>query len=141
MRASGSSKIAANEDSLPGRSVSSAASVNTEDGQAWATEYWPDGSLVNILGVVFADATAVAAVTNKILAGPFNGSTFAYTVRRTRSIGSYAAIVDADVSITDDAGTVPHAVHACFRKSRRRLADRGIAQYRRLAGRRRRTAR
>lgn len=76
-----------------------AAAWNAGDGDAWAAEYWPDGTLVNILGAVFPTATAVASVTNTILAGPFKGSTFAYTVRRVRMVGT-AAIIDTDVGVT-----------------------------------------
>ncbi len=83
---------------------------NTGNGDAWAAEYWPDGSLVNILGVVFATAGAIAAVTNAILAGPFKASSFAYTVRRVRSIGTDAAIADMDVSVTNFRGLPPGAV-------------------------------
>ncbi len=87
-----------------------ATAWNAGDGDAWAAEYWPDGSLVNILGVVFADAGAVGAVTNKILAGPFKGSNFAYSIRRMRSIGTDAAIAEVDVSITNFHALPPGAV-------------------------------
>lgn len=87
-----------------------ATAWNAGDGEAWAAEYWPDGSLINILGVVFADAKSVAAVTNQILAGPFKGSTFVPTVRRVRLIGTDAAILDVDVNVTNFRGLPPGAV-------------------------------
>jgi uncharacterized protein (TIGR02246 family) len=83
---------------------------NAGDGDAWALEYWPDGSLTNILGVVFPTAAAVAAVTNKILAGPFKGSTFSQVITRIRFIGTDAAIVQADVNVTNFPGLPPGAV-------------------------------
>ena len=87
-----------------------ATAWNSGDGDTWAAEYWPDGSLVNILGVVFPNAVAVGAVTNKILAGPFKGSTFAAAVRRIRFIGTGVAIVEADVSVTNFRALPPGAV-------------------------------
>lgn len=87
-----------------------AVAWNAGNGNAWAAEFWPDGSLVNILGVVFPNAAAVGAVTNKILAGPFAGSTFSSTVTRIRFIGNAAAIVDTDVSVTNFRALPPGAV-------------------------------
>ena len=83
---------------------------NAGDGTSLAAEYWPDGSLVNILGVVFPNAAAVGAVTNQILAGPFKGSTFSPVVRRVRFIGANAAVVDTDVSVTNFHALPPGAV-------------------------------
>lgn len=83
---------------------------NAGDGSRWGAEYWPDGSLINLLGVVFPDAQSVGAVTSRILAGPFKGSNFAPTVRRIRLIGNDAAIVDTDVSVTNFRGLPPGAV-------------------------------
>lgn len=87
-----------------------ATAWNAGDGSSWAAEFWPDGSLVNILGVVFPNAAAVGAVTDRILAGPFKGSTFAPVVRRIRFIGTTAAIVDADISVTNFHALPPGAV-------------------------------
>ena len=78
-----------------------AAAWDAGDGDRWAGEYWPDGSLVNILGVVFPNAGAVGAVTNQILAGPFKGSNFTSVVRRVRYVGTGVAIVEADVNVTN----------------------------------------
>jgi uncharacterized protein (TIGR02246 family) len=87
-----------------------AAAWNAGDGDAWGVEYWPDGSLTNILGDVFPTAQAVAAVTNTILAGPFKGSTFTPVIRRVRFIGTDAAIVETDVSVTNFRALPPGAV-------------------------------
>ncbi len=87
-----------------------AVAWNAGDGNAWANEYAPDGSLINILGVVFANAQAVASVTNQILAGPFKGSNFQSTVTRVRFIGPAAAIVDVDVNVTKFRALPPGAV-------------------------------
>ena len=87
-----------------------AVAWNAGDGNQWAGEFWNDGSLINILGVVFPNAGAVATVTNQILAGPFKGSTFTPAVRRIRFIGTSAAIVDTDVSVTNFRGLPPGAV-------------------------------
>ena len=87
-----------------------AGAWNAGNGDTWAAEFWPDGSLVNILGVVFPNAAAVGAVTNRILAGPFKGSTFAPVVRRVRFVGTSAAIVDADISVTNFRALPPGAV-------------------------------
>lgn len=87
-RASGSSSIEANDDSIPARNVSRAASVSN----------------CSCVG------KAVAAVTNQILAGPFKASTFAPVVRRIRFIGADTAIVDTDVSVTNFRALPPGAV-------------------------------
>ena len=87
-----------------------AAAWNAGDGSAWGAEYWPDGSLINILGVVFPNVQAVVAVTNAILAGPFKGSTFTPALRRVRFIGTDAAVVDADVSVTNFHALPPGAI-------------------------------
>lgn len=102
---------AASSDAPMRASISRLATAwNTGDGGAWAAEYWPDGSLINILGVGFPNAVAVGAVTTTILAGPFKGSSFAPTVTRSRFIGNDAAILDVDVSVTNFAGLPPGAV-------------------------------
>lgn len=87
-----------------------ATAWNAGDGNRWAAEYWADGSLINILGVIFPNAQAVAAVTNQILAGPFKGSTFAPVVRRIRFIGANAAVVESDVSVTNFVALPPGAI-------------------------------
>ena len=83
---------------------------NAGNAAAWADEYWPDGSLVNILGVVYPDAAGVRAVTNQILSGPFKGSNFQASVRRVRFLGEAAAIVETDVSVTNFRALPPGAV-------------------------------
>lgn len=86
------------------------AAWNAGNGGAWGAEFWPDGSLINILGVVFPNAVAVSAVTTKILAGPFAGSTFAPSISRLRFVGSDAAVVDVDVSVTNFRALPPGAI-------------------------------
>ena len=83
---------------------------NAGDGKRWAAEFWSDGTLINILGVTFPNAQAVANVTNQILAGPFKGSTFQGDVRRVRFAGDAAAIVDADIRVTNFRALPPGAV-------------------------------
>jgi uncharacterized protein (TIGR02246 family) len=77
-----------------------AAAWNQPDGAAWGAEYWPDGELVNVLGMVHAGPGEVGGRTSQILAGPFRGSRFSYTVRRARMVGADAAIVDTDITIS-----------------------------------------
>jgi uncharacterized protein (TIGR02246 family) len=103
--------LATASEALLGASIARlAAAWNTSDGDAWAAEYWPDGSLINIQGVVFPNSTAVGGVTNHILAGPFKGSSFAPTITRTRFAGGDAAVVDVDVSVTNFRALPPGAV-------------------------------
>lgn len=83
---------------------------NAGDGNGWAAEFWSDGTLINILGVTFPNAKAVADVTNQILAGPFKGSTFQGDVRRVRTAGDSAAIADVDIRVTNFRGLPPGAV-------------------------------
>lgn len=87
-----------------------ASAWDAGDGAAWGAEFWPDGSLINILGVVFPNEPAVAAVTSRILAGPFKGSTFAPTVERIRFLGADAAVVDTDIAVTNYAFLPPGSV-------------------------------
>jgi hypothetical protein len=51
---------------------------NTSKAEAWATEYWPEGELINIRGDVLSGPSQVRDQTAKILAGPFRGSNFTY---------------------------------------------------------------
>ncbi len=87
-----------------------AAAWNAGDGNAWAAEFWPDGSLINILGVIFPNQPAVAGVTTAILQGPFKDSTFTPSIRRLRILGSDSAIVDTDISVTHFRTLPPGAV-------------------------------
>ena len=73
---------------------------NSSDANRWAAEYWPDGELINILGMVLPGADTVRGRTAEILAGPFKGSHFAYTIRSVRFIGANAIVLDTDISIT-----------------------------------------
>lgn len=77
---------------------------NTPDGSAWAAEYWSEGELINILGVVLAGAREVGERSAAILAGPFRGTHFSYRVRRIRFIGTQVAIVDTDISVSGFRG-------------------------------------
>lgn len=77
---------------------------NAPDANAWAQQYWPDGELTNILGLVYATPADIRDRTAEILAGPFRGSHFAYTVRRIRFIGTDAAIVDTNITVTGFRG-------------------------------------
>jgi uncharacterized protein (TIGR02246 family) len=49
-------------------------------------------------------------VTNTILAGPFKGSSFTPVIRRVHFIGTDAAIVETDVSVTNYRALPPGAV-------------------------------
>jgi uncharacterized protein (TIGR02246 family) len=77
---------------------------NAPDASAWAQEYWPDGELTNILGLVYVTPADIRDRTAEILAGPFRGSHYAYTVRRIRLIGTDAALVDTDITVTGFRG-------------------------------------
>lgn len=61
---------------------------------------WPDGELINILGAVLVGSGGVREQTKRILAGPFGGSRFTFTIRKVRSIGTEAMIVDTDIAVT-----------------------------------------
>ena len=73
---------------------------NAPDAGVWAKEYWPDGELINVLGLVYLTPGEIRDRTAEILAGPFRGSHFAFAVRRMRFIGADAAIVDTDITVT-----------------------------------------
>lgn len=73
---------------------------NAPDGGAWAREYWPDGELTNILGMVYITPAEIRDRTAEILVGPFRGSHFAFAVRRILIIGTDAALVDTDITVS-----------------------------------------
>jgi len=77
---------------------------NAPDASAWAQEYWPDGELTNVLGLVYVTPADIRDRTAEILTGPFRNSHFAYTVRRIRFIGRDAALVDTDITVTGFRG-------------------------------------
>ena len=77
-----------------------ASGWNAPNADVWAAEYWPDGELINILGVIYVSPADIRDRTAQILAGPFRGSHFDFVVRRIRFIGTDAAIVDTDITIT-----------------------------------------
>jgi uncharacterized protein (TIGR02246 family) len=77
-----------------------AAGWNAPNADAWGKEYWPEGELINVLGLLYASPAEIRDRTAEILAGPFLGSHFAFTVRRIRFIGADAAIVDTDITVT-----------------------------------------
>jgi len=81
-----------------------ASGWNTPSADAWAQEYWPDGELINILGLLYASPVDIRNRTAEILAGPFRASHFAFAVRRIRFIGADAAIVDTDITISGFRG-------------------------------------
>lgn len=83
---------------------------NTDDAAMWAGEYWPDGELVNILGGILPNPTAIRDRTAMILAGPFKGSHFESTVRRIRFLGADVAVVDIDIRVTKFHALPPGAV-------------------------------
>lgn len=87
-----------------------ATAWNAGNGEGWAAEFWPEGSLINILGVVFPNRSAVANVTNAILTGPFKGSTFTPEIRRLRFVGADGAVADTDVSVTNYPALPPGAL-------------------------------
>ncbi len=87
-----------------------AAAWNAGSGAKWAAEYWPEGELVNILGVVFVGAPAVGAVTSSILAGPFAGSRYEAAIRATRFLSPDVALVETDVRVTNFRALPPGAV-------------------------------
>jgi uncharacterized protein (TIGR02246 family) len=80
---------------------------NASDADRWAAEYWPDGELINVLGMVLAGAGEVRDRTAEILIGPFRGSHFAFVVRSIRFVGTDAVIVDTDITITGFRGLPP----------------------------------
>lgn len=80
---------------------------NASDASRWAAEYWPDGELINILGMVLSDADQVRDRTAEILNGPFRGSHFTFIVRSIRFAGADAVIVDTDITITGFRGLPP----------------------------------
>lgn len=83
---------------------------NASNAELWAAEYWPDGELINILGVVLPNAVEVRARTAQILAGPFSGSRFASVVRNVRFLGADAAMVDIDIRVTNFRALPPGTV-------------------------------
>ena len=83
---------------------------NTADAAMWADEYWPQGELVNILGGVMPNPTAIRERHAEILAGPFKGSHFESTVRRIQFLGADVAIVDTDIRVTQFRALPPGAV-------------------------------
>jgi uncharacterized protein (TIGR02246 family) len=80
---------------------------NASKAEAWATEYWPEGELINIRGDVLSGPSRVRDQTAKILVGPFKGSTFAYVVRNLRYIGRDVVIADTDILVTGFQGLPP----------------------------------
>jgi uncharacterized protein (TIGR02246 family) len=80
---------------------------NASDANRWAAEYWSDGELINILGMVLAGSDQVRDRTADILIGPFRGSHFAFVVRSIRFVGPDAVIVDTDITITGFRGLPP----------------------------------
>ena len=80
---------------------------NTSKAEAWATQYWPEGELINIRGDVLSGPSQVRDQTAKILAGPFKGSTFTYVVRNLRYISREVVIADTDVLVTGFQGLPP----------------------------------
>jgi uncharacterized protein (TIGR02246 family) len=80
---------------------------NVSDAGAWAAEYWPDGELINILGAVLSGPGEVRDQTARILAGPFQGSHFAFTIRKLRDVGANTVIVETDVRVTGFRGLPP----------------------------------
>ncbi|SFS03734.1 conserved hypothetical protein [Dyella sp. OK004] len=73
---------------------------NTADAVMWASEYWPEGESINILGGIMHDPAAIRDRHGEIFAGPFKGSHFESKVRRIQFAGADVAIVDADVRVT-----------------------------------------
>lgn len=80
---------------------------NTAKAEAWATEYWPEGELINIRGDVLSGPSRVRDQTAKILAGPFKGSTFTYVVRNLHYISKDVVIADTDILVTGFQGLPP----------------------------------
>lgn len=83
---------------------------NTADAQMWADEYWPQGELINILGGIMPNPTAIRERHAAVLAGPFKGSHFESTVRRILFLGPDVAIVDTDIRVTQFRALPPGAV-------------------------------
>jgi uncharacterized protein (TIGR02246 family) len=83
---------------------------NTADAAMWASEYWPQGELVNILGGIMPNPEAIRDRHAEILAGPFKGSHFESTVRRIQFLGADVAIVDTDIRVTQFRALPPGAV-------------------------------
>ncbi|HEY4146738.1 SgcJ/EcaC family oxidoreductase [Pinirhizobacter sp.] len=83
---------------------------NTENAAMWASEYWPEGELVNILGGIMPNPTAIRERHAAVLAGPFKGSHFESTVRRILFLGPDVAIVDTDIRVTRFRALPPGAV-------------------------------
>jgi uncharacterized protein (TIGR02246 family) len=77
---------------------------NASNADAWASEYWPEGELINIRGDILSGPSQVREQTAKILAGPFKGSHFAFIVRNIRYIGNNVAIADTDILVTGFPG-------------------------------------
>ena len=77
---------------------------NAPNADLWAKEYWPEGELINVLGLIYASPVEIRDRTAQILAGPFHGSHFAFAVRRIRFIGAATAIVDTDITVTGFQG-------------------------------------
>jgi uncharacterized protein (TIGR02246 family) len=73
---------------------------NASKAEAWASEYWPEGELINIRGDLLSGPSQVRDQTAKILAGPFKGSHFTFVVRNLRCIGTNVAIADIDIVVT-----------------------------------------
>jgi uncharacterized protein (TIGR02246 family) len=73
---------------------------NTPDAEAWAKEYWADGELINVLGAIYITPAEIRDRTAEILVGPFRGSHFDFAIRRIRFIGTNAAVVDTDITVT-----------------------------------------
>jgi uncharacterized protein (TIGR02246 family) len=80
---------------------------NTSKAEAWASQYWPEGELINIRGDVLSGPSQVRDQTAKILAGPFKGSTFTYVVRNLRYISRDVVIADTDILVTGFQGLPP----------------------------------
>jgi uncharacterized protein (TIGR02246 family) len=86
------------------------AAWNAGSGQRWGDEFWPDATFVNILGAYLSSEPVIAAVHDKVLSGPFKGSTNTLTVRDMRFLGADAAIVEVNTSVTNLTGLPPGAV-------------------------------
>lgn len=83
---------------------------NTADAVMWASEYWPEGESINILGGIMHDPAAIRDRHGEVFAGPFKGSHFESKVRRIQFLAADVAIVDTDVRVTQFRALPPGAV-------------------------------
>ena len=82
------------------------AAWNRADGAGFAAKCTADVDFINLLGMYVKGRTAVAAVHEKILHGPYAGSTLEFTIERVRVLSADAVLALVPGHLQIPAGPV-----------------------------------